>query len=203
MEHAATLATSGLTAFQALRDVTKVQRGQSVLITGASGGVGSSAVQIAKRMGAKVTGVCSTRSVEMVRALGAGHVIETCEGDFTHSGRRSDVILDKVEAQPLADARRALALRGTLIPSSGKGSRWFGPLGRILAAHGRSSLAAVREGALVVAQAIRAADTGDGSRGDDGPAATHARDGGPRQAELGVDGDCHGAVGQSWRASDA
>jgi len=138
MEQAATLATSGLTALQALRDVAKVQPGQSVLITGASGGVGTFAVQIAKGMGAEVTGVCSTRNVPMVRALGADYVIDYTETDFTRAGRLYDVILDNVEAQPLAAARRALAPRGTLIPNSGAGGRWFGPLGRILAAHVRS-----------------------------------------------------------------
>ena len=138
MEQAATLAMSGLTALQALRDVAKVRPGQTVLITGASGGVGSYAVQIAKGMGAKVTGVCSTRNVAMVRALGADHVIDYGEVDFTRGGRLYDVILDNVEAQPLAAARRVLAPRGTLIPNSGKGGRWFGPLGRILAAQVRS-----------------------------------------------------------------
>ncbi len=138
MEQAATLVTSGLTALQALRDVAKVQPGQTVLITGASGGVGSYAVQIAKGMGAEVTGVCSTRNVAIVRALGADHVIDYSEVDFSRSGRRYDVILDNVEAQPLAAARRALAPTGTLIPNSGKGGRWFGPLGRILAAHVQS-----------------------------------------------------------------
>lgn len=138
MEGAATLPTSGLTALQALRDVAKVQPGQSVLITGASGGVGTFAVQIAKAMGAEVTGVCSTRNVAMVRALGADHVIDYTEVDFTRAGRRYDVILDNVEAQPLAATRRALAPRGTLIPNSGKGGRWIGPLGRIVAAHVRS-----------------------------------------------------------------
>ena len=138
MEQAATLATSGLTALQALRDVAKVQPGQTVLITGASGGVGTFAVQIAKAMGAEVTGVCSTRNLDMVRALGADHVVDYGEVDFTRSGRRYDVILDNVEAQPLAATRLALAPTGTLIPNSGKGSRWFGPLGRIVAAQVRS-----------------------------------------------------------------
>jgi len=138
MAQAATLATSGLTALQALRDVARVQPGQTVLITGASGGVGSFAVQIAKALGAEVTGVCSTRNLAMVRALGADHVVDYTQVDFTRSGLRYDVILDNVEAQPLAATRRALAPTGTLIPNSGKGGRWFGPLGRIVAAQVRS-----------------------------------------------------------------
>ena len=138
MAQAAALATSGLTALQALRDVARVQPGQTVLITGASGGVGSFAVQIAKAMGAEVTGVCNTRNLALVRALGADHVIDYTEVDFTRGARRYDVILDNVEAQPLAATRRALAPTGTLIPNSGKGGRWFGPLGRIVAAQVRS-----------------------------------------------------------------
>jgi NADPH:quinone reductase-like Zn-dependent oxidoreductase len=138
MAQAATLTTSGLTALQALRDVARVQPGQTVLITGASGGVGTYAVQIAKAMGAEVTGVCSTRNVDMVRELGADHVVDYTAADFTRGGRLYDVILDNVEAQPLAATRRALAPTGTLIPNSGKGGRWFGPLGRILAAQVRS-----------------------------------------------------------------
>jgi len=138
MAQAATLATSGFTALQALRDVARVQPGQAVLITGALGGVGSFAVQIAKAMGAEVTGVCSTRNFAMVRALGADQVVDYTMADFTRSGRLYDVILDNVEAQPLTATRRALAPTGTLIPNSGKGGRWFGPLGRILAAQVRS-----------------------------------------------------------------
>jgi len=134
MAQATTLATSGLTALQALRDVARVQPGQTILITGASGGVGSFAVQIAKALGAEVTGVCSARNLAMVRALGADHVVDYTEVGVTRSGRRYDVILDNVEAQPLANTRRALAPTGTLIPNSGKGGRWFGPLGRICAA---------------------------------------------------------------------
>ena len=138
---AATLATSGLTALQALRDVAKVEPGQTVLITGASGGVGTFAVQIAKAMGAEVTGVCSARNVDLVRSLGADHAIDYATTDFTRAGRRYDVILDNVEAHPLAATRRALAERGTLIPNSGAGSRWFGPLGRMAHAQIRSAFA--------------------------------------------------------------
>ena len=130
----AAVPTSALTALQALRDVANVQPGQTVLVTGASGGVGSFAVQIAKAFGAEVTGVCSTRNVDLVRSLGADHVVDYRTTDFTLAEKRYDVILDNVEAQPLAAARRALTPTGTLIPNSGHGGRWLGPLGRIVKA---------------------------------------------------------------------
>ena len=94
--------TSAITALQALRDIAHVQPGHTVLVTGASGGVGTFAVQIAKALGAEVTGVCSTRNVELVRSVGADHVIDYTRTDFTQTGRRYDVILDNVEAQPLS-----------------------------------------------------------------------------------------------------
>lgn len=136
--HAAAVATSALTALQALRKIANVQPGQTVLVTGASGGVGSFAVQIAKALGAEVTGVCSTRNVELVRSLGADHVVDYTETDFTRAEQRYDVILDNVEAQPLAAVRRALTPTGTLIPNSGHGGRWIGPIGRIITARVRS-----------------------------------------------------------------
>ncbi|MDW4574074.1 NAD(P)-dependent alcohol dehydrogenase [Microbacterium sp. M3] len=128
---AAAVPTSAMTALQALRDIAHVRPGQTVLITGASGGVGSFAVQIAKAIGAEVTGVCRTRNIDLVRSLGADHVVDGTATDFTRGGKRYDVILDSVEAQPLEDVRRALAPTGVLIPNSGRGGRWLGPLGRI------------------------------------------------------------------------
>ncbi len=135
---AAAVPTSGMTALQALRDIAHVHPGQSVLITGASGGVGSFAVQIAKAFGAEVTGVCSAGNVDLVRSLGADRVIDYTTTDFTRTGERYDVILDSVEAVPLDAVRRALAPTGTLIPNSGHGGRWIGPLGRVIAARVRS-----------------------------------------------------------------
>jgi NADPH:quinone reductase-like Zn-dependent oxidoreductase len=137
---AAAVPTSGLTALQALRDIAHVHPGQRVLITGASGGVGTFAVQIAKTLGAEVTGVCSTRNVELVRSLGADHVIDYTKTDFTRTGLRYDAILDNVEARSLSAVRRALTPSGTLIPNSGRGGRWVGPLGRIVKARARSLL---------------------------------------------------------------
>jgi len=99
-----------------------------------AGGVGSFAVQIAKAFGAEVTGVCSTRNVELVRSLSADQVVDYTRTDFTRAEKRYDVILDNVEAQPLAAVRRALTPTGTLIPNSGRGGRWLGPLGRIVKA---------------------------------------------------------------------
>ena len=134
MEQAAAIPVSAFTALQALREIARVQPGQTVLVTGASGGVGTFAVQIAKAFGAEVTGVCSTRNVDLVRSLGADHVVDYTRTDFTRTEKRYDVILDNVEAQPLAAVRRALTPTGTLIPNSGRGGRWLGPLGRIVRA---------------------------------------------------------------------
>lgn len=131
---AAAVPTSALTALQALRRIADVRPGQKVLVTGASGGVGSFAVQIAKALGAEVTGVCSAGNVELVRSLGADHVVDYTTTDFTCGEKRYDVILDNVEAQPLAAVRRALTSTGILIPNSGRGGRWLGPLGRIVRA---------------------------------------------------------------------
>ena len=118
-EQAAAVLTAALTALQGLRDVGKVQPGQKVLINGASGGVGTFAVQIAKALGAEVTGVCSMGKVEMVRSLGANHVIDYTQEDFTRSGLRYDLILDNVANHSFADLRRALTPQGVVIPNSG------------------------------------------------------------------------------------
>lgn len=120
MAQAAAAPTSGLTALQALRDVAHLQPGQTVLITGASGGVGTFAVLIAKALRAEVTGVGSTRNMDRVRSLGADHVIDYTRTDFTRTGLRYDAILDNVEAQPLSAVRRALLPTGVLIPNSGR-----------------------------------------------------------------------------------
>jgi NADPH:quinone reductase-like Zn-dependent oxidoreductase len=130
MEQAGAVTVSAMAALHALRDAAKVQPGQRVLIVGASGGVGTFAVQIAKSFGAEVTGVCSTRNVDLVRSIGADHVVDYTREDFTRSGQLYDVILDNVEAQPLSATRRALAPGGILVLNSGRGGRVLGPLGR-------------------------------------------------------------------------
>jgi NADPH:quinone reductase-like Zn-dependent oxidoreductase len=131
-EQAATLPVAATTALQAMRLGT-VQSGQKVLINGASGGVGTFAVQLAKTLDADVTGVCSTRNADLVRSIGADHVIDyTCE-DFTRGARRFDVILDLAGNHPLAKIRRVLAPKGIYISSTDAGGAVLGPLPRLLA----------------------------------------------------------------------
>jgi NADPH:quinone reductase-like Zn-dependent oxidoreductase len=118
-EQAAAVGVSATTALQLLRDDGKVQPGQKVLINGASGGVGTFAVQIAKAFGAEVTGVTSTKNVELVRSIGADHVIDYTQEDFTEGGPRYDLILDNVGNHSMARTRRALTPTGTLISNGG------------------------------------------------------------------------------------
>src|SRR5215203_4684042 len=120
-EQAAVVAIMGSTALQALRDHGKARPGQEVLIIGASGGVGTYAVQIAKAFGASVTGVCSTKKVEMVRSIGADHVIDYTQEDFAEGDKRYEVTLDIGGNSPLARLRRPLASQGTLVIVGGEG----------------------------------------------------------------------------------
>jgi NADPH:quinone reductase-like Zn-dependent oxidoreductase len=133
-EQAAAIPIAGITALQALRDKGQIQPGQRVLINGAAGGVGTFAVQIAKAFGAHVTGVCSTRNVEMVRSIGADQVIDYTRENFARSGQRYDLILDNVGNRSLRDLRRVLTSTGTLVIVGGKGGRWIDPLPGILKA---------------------------------------------------------------------
>jgi NADPH:quinone reductase-like Zn-dependent oxidoreductase len=133
-EQAAAVPISGFAALQALRDTGGVQPGQTVVIIGASGGVGSFAVQLAKAFGAEVTGVCSTNSVDLVRSIGADHVIDYTQQDFTRTGQRYDLILEMAGNRALADLRRALTPKGTLVLVGGSGGRWFMGTGRTLRA---------------------------------------------------------------------
>jgi NADPH:quinone reductase-like Zn-dependent oxidoreductase len=134
-EQAAAIGVSAFTALQALRDHGDLQAGQKALITGASGGVGTFAVQIAKSMGADVTGVCSTRNIDMVRSIGADHVIDYTQQAYTQGGPEYDLILDNVGNHSLRDTRGVLKPDGTLIPNgAGAPHGWFGGLGRPLGA---------------------------------------------------------------------
>ncbi len=133
-EQAAAVPVAAITALQGLRDKGKVQPGQKVLINGASGGVGTFAVQIAKSFGAEVTGVCSTRNVDMVRSIGADRVIDYTREDFTKNGQRYDVILDNVGNHSLSECRRALNPKGKYVIVGGPAGRWVDPLPRAFSA---------------------------------------------------------------------
>ncbi len=128
-EQAASVNIAGITALQAIRDKGKVQAGQKILINGASGGVGTFAVQIAKLFGADVTGVCSTRNVDMVRSLGADHVIDYTKEDFTKGEQRYDVILDNVTNRSLLECRRVLTPKGKYVMIGGGGPNEQGVIG--------------------------------------------------------------------------
>jgi NADPH:quinone reductase-like Zn-dependent oxidoreductase len=120
-----------VTALQGLRDAGGLVAGQRVLINGASGGVGTWAVQIAKALGAEVTAVCSARNVGMVRALGADQVVDYTSQDFVEGGARFDLMLDTVGNRSLSDCRSVLVPRGVYVSCSGGGGDWFGPLFRL------------------------------------------------------------------------
>ena len=131
-EEAAAIPTSAFAALHGLRDAGRVKAGQRVLINGASGGVGTFAVQLAKAFGAEVTAVTSARNAELVRSLGADHVIDYTREDFTLGGRRYDVILDNIENRTLSEVRRALAPSGTLVLNSGTGASGIAMLVRLV-----------------------------------------------------------------------
>jgi len=144
-QEAAAMPVAALTALQGLRDHAKVRAGQSVLINGAGGGVGTFAVQIAKSFGAEVTGVCSTRNVEIVRSLGADHVIDYTQHDFVSDDRRYDVMVDNVGNRSLSDCRRVLTRNGTYVILGGpKTGKWLGPVKRLVAGKVRFMFASQR-----------------------------------------------------------
>jgi len=146
-EEAAAVPVAALTALQGLRDKGQVQPGHKVLINGASGGVGTFAVQIAKALGAEVTAVCSTRNVELVRSLGADHVIDYTREDFTRSDRCYDLMLDVAGSRSWSECRRVLDPQATLvIIGAPKGTRLLGPLSHIV----KVRLAALRSSQKVV-----------------------------------------------------
>jgi NADPH:quinone reductase-like Zn-dependent oxidoreductase len=127
-----------VTALQGLRDAGGLRAGQKVLINGASGGIGTWAIQIARALGAEVTAVCSARNADMVRALGAHEVIEYESEDFAAAGPRFDLMLDTVGNRTIADCRRALLPEGTYVACSGRGGDWFGPLFRLVGLYATS-----------------------------------------------------------------
>jgi NADPH:quinone reductase-like Zn-dependent oxidoreductase len=152
-EQAAAMPVSGLTALQAVRDQGQVEAGQQVLVVGASGGVGTFAVQIAKAFGAEVTGVCSPTKVDLVRGLGADHVVDYTREDFAAGGRRYDVILDTGGNRRLADLRRALTPRGRLVLVGGEtGGRLLGGSERSLRALALSPFVKQKLGTFIASE---------------------------------------------------
>jgi NADPH:quinone reductase-like Zn-dependent oxidoreductase len=149
-EQGAAVPLAALTALQGLRDAGQLQPEQKVLIIGASGGVGTFAVQIAKLFGAHVTGVCSTRNVEMVRSLGADDVIDYTQEDFIESGQKYDLIFQLAGTRSPSDCRRALSSKGTLVLSSGESDgRWIGPMDRIVKAAALSPFVSQKLGSFL------------------------------------------------------
>lgn len=133
-EQAAALGVSAMTALEAIREQGQVKAGQHVLVNGASGGVGSYAVQVAKALGAEVTGVCSGRNAELVASLGADHVIDYTVEDFTKGGPRYDLILDNVGNHSFRDTRRPLTAEGKLLSNGSPVGGWFGGLSHVVVA---------------------------------------------------------------------
>ena len=150
---AAAVSVSALTALQAVRDHGHVRAGQKVLVIGASGGVGTFAVQIAKAYGAEVTGVCSTTKMDLVQSIGADHVVDYTRDDLAAGEHRYDVILDAGGSRPLGQLRRALAARGTLVIVGGEtGGRWLGGFDRALRAPMLSLLVRQRLGSVMCSE---------------------------------------------------
>ena len=156
-EEAAAVPVAAITALQGLRDKGKLQAGQKVLINGASGGVGTFAVQIAKALGAEVTGVCSTRNVELVRSLGADNVVDYTAEDFTRSNRSYDLVLDVAGSRSWSECRRVLNPHGkVVIVGAPKGSRVLGPLGHIVRLRVASLLRGSQKAVFFIAKTNRA-----------------------------------------------
>jgi NADPH:quinone reductase-like Zn-dependent oxidoreductase len=151
-EQAAAVPLAANTALLALRDQGRIQPGQKVLINGASGGVGTFAVQIARAFGAKVTGVCSTRNVDLVRSIGANEVVDYTTEDFTRNGRRYDLLLDIAGSRPASACRRVLTPKGTYVAIGGPASRWLQPAGRVFSALAVSPFVSQR---IVMADVVR------------------------------------------------
>ncbi|MGX7674273.1 NAD(P)-dependent alcohol dehydrogenase [Plantactinospora sp. DSM 117369] len=154
-EQAAAVPMAGVTALVGLRDVGRIQPGQRVLVNGASGGVGTFAVQLARAFGATVTGVCSSRNVDLVRSLGADEVVDYTTEDFTRRGRRYDLLLDNAGSRSVPAYRRVLTRNGTLVLVGGPAGRWLQPAGRVFAALAVGPLVSQR---IAIADAVRCPD---------------------------------------------
>jgi NADPH:quinone reductase-like Zn-dependent oxidoreductase len=148
---AATVPMAAVTALLGLRDAGRIQSGQKVLVNGASGGVGTFAVQIARAFGAKVAGVCSTRNVDLVRSIGADEVIDYRTEDFTRNGQRYDLLLDIAGTRSAAACRRVLTPKGTLVIVGGPAGRWLQPAGHMFSALAAGPLVSQR---IVAADAV-------------------------------------------------
>ncbi len=149
-EQAAAVPMAATTALLGLRDVGRIEPGQKVLVNGASGGVGTFAMQIARALGARADAVCSSPNADLVRSIGADDVIDYARTDFTRSGRRYDVLLDIAGSRPVFACRRVLAPRGTLVLIGGPAGRWLQPAGHVFSALAMAPL---------VSQRIAIADT--------------------------------------------
>lgn len=154
-EQAAAVPLAAITALVGLRDEGRLQPGHQVLINGASGGVGTFAVQIAKAFGATVTGVCSTRNVDLVRSIGADEVIDYTAQDFTTNGQRYDLLLDNAGGHSARTCRRVLTPKGTYVGVGGQAGRWLQPAGHVFAAMVLSPFVSQR---IVIADAYGSAE---------------------------------------------
>jgi NADPH:quinone reductase-like Zn-dependent oxidoreductase len=152
---AAAVPAAALTALVALCDEGRLQAGQKVLVNGASGGVGTFAVQIARALGAKVAGVCSTGNVELVRSIGADEVVDYRHEDFTRGGQRYDLLIDIAGSRSASACRRVLTDKGTLVVVGGQAGRWVEPVGHTLATLARGSVASQR---MRLADVVRCKD---------------------------------------------
>jgi NADPH:quinone reductase-like Zn-dependent oxidoreductase len=154
-EQAAAVPMAAVTALLSLRDEGRIQPGHNVLVNGASGGVGTFAVQIARAFGAKVAGVCSSRNMDLVRSIGADEVIDYSTEDFTRQSQRYDLLLDIAGTRSVSACRRVLTPKGTFVVVGGPAGRWLQPVGHVFSALASGLLASQR---IVMADAVGCAE---------------------------------------------